>query len=64
MKRIYVGVAIVLLLLIVPFTLWHMKEKQPLAIAIIDKSVSTDSYREHLGLHWLLATKKTGNRMR
>lgn len=54
MKRIYVGVAIVLLLLIVPFTLWHMKEKQPLAIAIIDKSVSTDSYREHLGLHWLL----------
>lgn len=61
MKRIYIGIVIVLLLIAVPFTLWQLKDKQQLAIAIIDKSVASDSYREHLGLHWLLEYERYTN---
>lgn len=58
MKKIYIGVMLALLFICVPFILWQIKEEQDLAIAIIDKTVPDDSYREHLGLSWLLNYEK------
>lgn len=39
--------------MITPILLWQVQDKQQVALAIIDKTV-VDSYREHLGLTWLL----------
>ena len=61
MKRIYAAIVVVLLLIAIPFVLWQMNDEQDMAIAIIDKSVATDTYREHLGLNWLLAYERYAN---
>lgn len=58
MKKVYLGILIVLLLIGTPFVLWHLRSDTPLQIAIIDKSVPKPTYREHLGLTWLLNYEK------
>lgn len=62
MKRIYFGVIIALLLLMIPIVLWLMMPSKELNIAIIDKTVSNESYREHLGVTWLLNYLKYENK--
>jgi len=54
MKRIYLGIIVVLLLIVIPIALWFVSPNKQLNVAIIDKTVKDDSYREHLGLTWLL----------
>lgn len=54
MKRIYFAVVIVILLIAIPIILWFLSPTKPLNMAIIDKTVPNDTYREHLGLNWVL----------
>ena len=52
MKRIYIGVMVVLVLMIIPITWWYLEDEKQLNVAIIDKTVPNESYREHLGVNW------------
>jgi len=54
MKRIYVGVIILLFLIITPILLWYLDDDKPLNVAILDKTVPNETYREHLGVNWFL----------
>ncbi len=54
MKKVYLIAAVLLLLLLLPFIIWSVKPEKVLSVAIIDKTVPDDSYREHLGFSWLL----------
>ncbi|GKV68855.1 hypothetical protein NCCP2716_13530 [Sporosarcina sp. NCCP-2716] len=54
MKKLYIIAAVLLLLLLLPFVIWTVKPEKELSIAVIDKTVSDDTYREHLGMTWLL----------
>ena len=54
MKRFYSVLIIVCLIVAIPIVLWFLGPEKKLSIAIIDKTVADDSYREHLGITWLL----------
>lgn len=54
MRRFY-GIGLVLLIVILtPFVLWRLETPKKINIAIIDKTVPNETYREHLGLTWVL----------
>lgn len=42
------------MLFLLPVYLWFSDEKIELQVAIIDKTVPSESYREHLGITWVL----------
>ncbi|MFJ7367926.1 hypothetical protein ACIQVU_00545 [Lysinibacillus sp. NPDC098008] len=54
MKRIYIGIVVMLILMIIPVAWWYLEDEQQLNVAIIDKTVPNESYREHLGVNWFL----------
>lgn len=54
MKRIIGVIAVIMLLIIIPIFIWYLSPSKQLNIAIIDKTVPNESYREHLGLTWAL----------
>ncbi|GAE31833.1 hypothetical protein [Halalkalibacter hemicellulosilyticus] len=54
MKKLVVALISVAVIFLIPFVLWHFEESDDLNIAIIDKTVPDESYREHHGLTWLL----------
>ncbi len=54
MKRILYLAASILFLVALPMLVWLLQKTEPLSVAIIDKTVPTESYREHHGLTWLL----------
>ncbi|MDR7855226.1 hypothetical protein [Tissierella sp.] len=54
MKRFYVIVLSLLILFTLPIILWHLKPYKNLQVAIIDKTVPNELYKEHLGVTWLL----------
>lgn len=54
MKRFYLIAIIILCTLFIPIVWWFTSAKTYLNVAIIDKTVPTESYREHLGITWLL----------
>ena len=54
MKRIYSVFLLVLVAIVTAILLWYTKEEQPLKVAILDKTVPNESYREHLGVNWFL----------
>ncbi|WP_235440039.1 hypothetical protein [Paenibacillus sp. DMB20] len=54
MKRFYIIGFIVVLAILLPIILWHTEDEKKLNIAIIDKTVPDETYREHLGVSWLL----------
>lgn len=54
MKRSYIILIIVLVAITTPFVWWYVEDEKPLHIAILDKTVPDESYREHLGLIWYL----------
>ncbi len=57
MKKILL-LGLIVLLFFSPRIYWHFKAERPIDIAIIDKTVPTDDYREHLGLFWVLTNEK------
>ncbi|MEZ0480054.1 hypothetical protein [Planococcus sp. SSTMD024] len=54
MKKAFIGAAIALLLLLSPFIIWLAQGSEPLNVAIVDKTVPSENYREHKGLTWVL----------
>ncbi len=54
MKRFYFIALGFVLLLGLPVLLWFMAPDKQVNIAIIDKTVPNESYREHLGITWVL----------
>ncbi len=58
MKKLLFFLTLLLLLLLVPFILWQLKDDVPSNIAIIDKTVPNDDYREHQGIVWFLNHQK------
>ena len=54
MRRIFSLLILLLILLVTPNFLWYISEEQPLKVAILDKTVPSESYREHLGVNWFL----------
>lgn len=61
MKRFYLVCIIILFILLLPIILWFIEPANKMSIAIIDKTVPDESYREHLGLTWLLNHLKYSN---
>ncbi|WP_456272080.1 hypothetical protein [Bacillus sp. AK031] len=47
-----------LLIPVLPYFLWLLKDETPLSIVILDKTVPETDYREHSGLTWLLNHRK------
>ncbi|WP_349410331.1 hypothetical protein [Pseudalkalibacillus sp. SCS-8] len=47
-----------LILAVLPFLLWQLKDVEHKSIQVIDKTVPKNDYREHLGLFWLLDHRK------
>lgn len=54
MKKIGLTSFALLFVLALPAMIWYIQKPEPLDVAIIDKTVPTESYREHHGLTWLL----------
>lgn len=61
MKRFYIILVCILLIITIPIILWYMQPDQKLNVAIIDKTVPDDTYREHLGITWVLNNLKYVN---
>ena len=49
---------IILLLFFSPRIFWQLKPDMPIDLAVIDKTVPSTDYREHLGLFWVLTNEK------
>ena len=58
MQRFYVIGIGLLLLILSPILLWWIQPYQKLQVAVIDKTVPTQNYREHQGLMWVLNQSK------
>ncbi|RHW39706.1 hypothetical protein D1B33_02310 [Lysinibacillus yapensis] len=54
MKRIYIAIIVLLVIISLPILLWFLAPQKQLNVAIIDKTVPNDLYREHQGLVWAL----------
>lgn len=54
MKKILSVLAIILFILLLPWIIWQFQSDHTLDVAILDKTVPTENYREHHGLTWLL----------
>ncbi|MBX0313402.1 hypothetical protein [Planococcus glaciei] len=54
MKKIISTISVIVILLALPIVLWNLQSKDQLQVAIIDKTVPNEDYREHHGLTWLL----------
>ncbi|WP_231687059.1 hypothetical protein [Bacillus sp. JCM 19034] len=54
MKKLVVALICIAVIIMIPFVLWNFEDSHDLNIAIIDKTVPDESYREHHGLTWLL----------
>ncbi len=56
--RFWAGLAAVMLLLLAPWIVWEISPAKTLSVAVLDKTVNDDSYREHKGLFWILNQQK------
>lgn len=54
MKKTTISIALIVLLFLSPFIFWLLQGNEPLNVAIIDKTVPSEEYREHKGLTWVL----------
>jgi hypothetical protein len=62
MKRLYIIVLCLLILIILPVIIWHLEPDTECSMAIIDKVVPDETYREHNGIVFLLNHLKYKNR--
>src|SRR5690606_35283851 len=53
-RKILFSIFGLIIIVALPFAFWFLQEKENLQVAIIDKTVPNESYREHHGLTWLL----------
>ncbi len=61
MKRIFIIGISLLLLISLPIVFWHLQPDKECRIAIIDKTVPNETYREHNGIVFLLNQLKYKN---
>lgn len=61
MKRFYIAGVFLLILCLLPIIWWQLESHKNVKIAILDKTVPSESYREHQGLTWVLNYLKYGN---
>ncbi|WP_100330258.1 hypothetical protein [Bacillus xiapuensis] len=54
MKKVGMLITTVLLLVFIPIVLWFLDNDKELEVVIIDKTVPDESFREHLGISWVL----------
>lgn len=54
MKRFIIAAIIIIFAVLLLPVLWQLDEKVKLQVAIIDKTVPSESFREHLGITWVL----------
>lgn len=54
MKKMLLSLLAAVILFGLPIIIWFFQEEKIMNVAIIDKTVPTESYREHKGLTWLL----------
>ncbi|TWT00485.1 hypothetical protein [Planomicrobium sp. CPCC 101079] len=54
MKKILLTILAIGIVLALPVLIWFLKEEKSVEVAIIDKTVPNETYREHQGLSWLL----------
>ncbi|WP_342514386.1 hypothetical protein MKY34_06475 [Sporosarcina sp. FSL K6-1522] len=54
MKRFYMIFICICLIIAIPIIWWFVGSEKKLNIAIVDKTVPNDTYREHLGITWVL----------
>ena len=54
MKKKLLPLLTLVILFVLPIVIWLFKDEKIVNVAIIDKTVPTESYREHIGLTWLL----------
>lgn len=54
MKRFYLVFLILIIAILIPISQWYLEPTKSLKLAIIDKTVPDESYKEHLGLVFLL----------
>lgn len=54
MKRIVSIIVLLIIVLLLPIIFWFLDDKEKLQVAIIDKTVPNESFREHLGITWVL----------
>ena len=52
---------IILLIVALPFAIWHSAPSKELDVIIIDKTVPSSTYREHRGFMWILNNLKIKN---
>lgn len=57
-RRLWAGLAALMLLLLAPWIVWEASPAKTLSVAVLDKTVDDDSYREHKGLFWILNQQK------
>ncbi|BAB05949.1 hypothetical protein P4637_09995 [Halalkalibacterium halodurans] len=55
---IKLSIGLLLLLMFLPVALWYLKEPTELQVTILDKTVPDETYREHLGITWVLNSYK------
>ncbi|XKE94152.1 hypothetical protein LG326_13375 [Metaplanococcus flavidus] len=54
MKKTLLGAIVIIAILALPLIIWAAQEQKYLKVAIIDKTVPVENYREHKGLSWVL----------
>ncbi|SDO57293.1 hypothetical protein [Alkalicoccus daliensis] len=52
--KIISGIIILIIAGTAPLLFWLFQEERELTVSVIDKTVPTESYREHQSVHWLL----------
>lgn len=61
MKKFYSILVLILLIILLPFIWSQLEPASDLSVAVIDKTVPSETYREHQGIHWLLNHLKIPN---
>lgn len=61
MKRYYIILVMLLVLIALPFIGWQLESPKELSVAVIDHTVPNETYREHQGIHWALNHLKVLN---
>ncbi|RPA60918.1 hypothetical protein EF384_03445 [Aerococcus agrisoli] len=54
MKRYYTIMITVIVLLLLPIAIWYLQPSPDISVAVIDKTVRQNDYREHAGVSWVL----------
>ncbi|WP_212933436.1 hypothetical protein [Robertmurraya siralis] len=54
MRKFLITVFCFLVIMVLPIFLWFLEDDKQLSIAVIDKTVPNETYREHKGIIWLL----------